>query len=76
MEHVSKDGQAKILNECTLPLTGKGVVHRIITDRAVLDVTSSGLRLVEVAAGFTLEDIVQSTEPDIEIPADVVMSAY
>jgi 3-oxoacid CoA-transferase subunit B len=67
MEHVNKHGEPKILNECTLPLTGKGVVNRIITDRAVIDVTEKGLELVEVAPGFTVQDIQECTEPELII---------
>ncbi|GED12187.1 CoA transferase subunit B [Aneurinibacillus migulanus] len=67
MEHVNKHGQPKILNECTLPLTGKGVVNRIITDRAVIDVTPNGLELLEVAPGFTVQDIQDCTEPELLI---------
>jgi 3-oxoacid CoA-transferase subunit B len=67
MEHVNKHGQSKILNACTLPLTGKAVVHRIITDRAVLDVTREGLRLVETAPGYTARQIRECTEPEIII---------
>lgn len=65
MDHVNKHGEAKILNCCTLPLTGKQVVNRIITDRAVIDVTSEGLKLIEVAEGFTVEEIQACTEPEL-----------
>jgi len=65
MEHVNKYGQPKILKQCTLPLTGKGVVNRIITDRAVIDVTEDGLELIEIAPGYTVDDIRQCTEPDL-----------
>jgi 3-oxoacid CoA-transferase subunit B len=65
MEHVNKAGQPKVLNRCSLPLTGQGVVHRIITDRAVLDVTPEGLVLVEVAPGYTAGDIRACTEPPL-----------
>jgi 3-oxoacid CoA-transferase subunit B len=69
MDHVNKLGESKILNNCTLPLTGKGVVHRIITDRAVLDVTPDGLLLVEVAPGHTVEEIRSCTEPPLSVAA-------
>jgi len=65
MEHVNKHGETKILNQCTLPLTGKRVVHRVITDRAVLDVTADGLMLVELAPGYTVQDIRDCTEPKL-----------
>ena len=65
MEHVAKDGSAKIVNECSLPLTGKKVVHRIITDLCVLDVTDEGLKLVELAPGVTLEEVREKTEPEV-----------
>lgn len=67
MEHVNKYGEPKILKKCQLPLTGKGVVHRIITDRAVLDVTPDGLELVEIVDGYTVEDIKACTEPELRI---------
>jgi 3-oxoacid CoA-transferase subunit B len=67
MEHVNKEGKPKILKECSLPLTGPKVVNRIITDRAVIDVTEAGLELVEVAEGYTIEDIINSTEPQLII---------
>ena len=69
MDHVKKNGEPKILRQCTLPLTGKGVVNRIITDRAVLDVTADGLLLVELAPGQTVEEIRNSTEPPISVAA-------
>ncbi|MCA0170969.1 CoA transferase subunit B [Bacillus sp. RAR_GA_16] len=75
MDHVNKNGEPKILNSCSLPLTGKGVVNRIITDRAVFDITNEGLLLKEVANGYSIEDIQGSTEPDLII-VDPLLDAF
>lgn len=65
MEHVSKEGEPKILNECSLPLTGARVVHKIITDLAVLEVTEAGLRLLELAPGVSEAEVRDKTEPTL-----------
>ncbi|MFY0742488.1 3-oxoacid CoA-transferase subunit B [Solibacillus silvestris] len=65
MDHVSKDGSPKIKKECSLPLTGKGVVNKIITERALIEVTSRGLELKEVFEGYSVEDVIQSTEANL-----------
>ena len=61
MEHCTKKGDSKILPACTLPLTGKAVVNRIITDLGVLDVTPEGLKLVELADGVSFDDLQAAT---------------
>lgn len=70
MEHEAKGNSFKILNECNLPLTGKQVVHRVITDLCVLDVTEEGLLLRELAPGVTAEQVQSKTQPILRIAAD------
>ena len=65
MEHLARDGSYKIVNECSLPYTGLGVVQRIITDLCVLDVTDDGLKLVELAPDVTEDEVREKTEPAV-----------
>ena len=67
MEHCAKDGSPKIVKQCTLPLTGKAVVNRIITDLGVMDVTVEGIKLIELAKGVSLEQIQAATGIDLII---------
>jgi 3-oxoacid CoA-transferase subunit B len=68
MEHVARDGTHKVVSECTLPLTGRRVVHRIITDLCVLDVTDDGLVLRELAPGVTEDEVREKTGAPIHRP--------
>jgi len=74
MEHTTRDGGHKILKECTLPLTGVGVVNMIITELAVIEVTSRGLELKEIASDTTVDDVKQATGAVLIV--DATMDAF
>lgn len=67
MSHVAKDGSAKILNQCSMPLTGKGVVSMVITDLAVIACDRPGLRLIEVAPGVSIDEVISKTDAPLRL---------
>jgi 3-oxoacid CoA-transferase subunit B len=69
MEHTAPDGSAKLLRNCSLPLTGTGVVHRVITDLCVLDVTPSGFEVIELADGITRDEVERRTDASVHFSA-------
>jgi 3-oxoacid CoA-transferase subunit B len=71
MEHTTKDNKPKVLRNCTLPLTGLNVVHRIITEMAVIDVTPQGLILREIAPGLTVDEVRRATEAELKVDKDL-----
>jgi 3-oxoacid CoA-transferase subunit B len=71
MEHSTKDGEAKIVKKCSLPLTGVGVVDLIVTELGVIEVTPEGLVLREVAPGVTTEEVQKATEPKLRVASDL-----
>lgn len=76
MEHVNKHGESKVKQECTLPLTGKGVIHRLITDLAVFDFTDEGMILVETLDGVSIEEVKEKTEAQYKLLSDLVTGKY
>lgn len=71
MMHVNKAGESKILKRCTLPLTGVGCVKKVVTELAVMEITTKGFKLLERAPGVSVEDIVKATEADLIIEGDI-----
>jgi 3-oxoacid CoA-transferase subunit B len=75
MEHIAKDGAFKLVNNCTLPLTGAACIQRIITDLAVIDVEPQGLVLTETAPNVSVEDVRIATEPFLDLSVNLVRRA-
>ncbi|MFC5404049.1 3-oxoacid CoA-transferase subunit B [Cohnella soli] len=75
MEHVNKYGESKVKRACTLPLTGQGVVHRLITDLAVFDFLDGGMVLVELQSGTTLDEVKEKTEAAFTVSPDVLRTS-
>ena len=71
MMHVNKAGESKILKKCTLPLTGVGCVKKVVTELAVLEITSKGFKLLERAPGVSVENIIKATEADLIIEGEI-----
>lgn len=71
MQHLDRGGNTKLLSKCTLPLTGTGCVHRIVTDLAVIDITSEGFLLREVAPGVTPKDVADVTDAPLRVDSDL-----
>lgn len=71
MMHVNKAGESKILKKCSLPLTGVGCVKKVVTELAVLEITSNGFKLLERAPGVSVEDIINATEAELIIEGDI-----
>ncbi|MCM2532398.1 3-oxoacid CoA-transferase subunit B [Neobacillus pocheonensis] len=72
MEHVNKNGESKVKKDCSLPLTGKQVVHRLITDLAVFDFTPEGMVLMETQEGITVEDVIKNTEASFTVSRELL----
>ena len=72
MDHLSKRGDKKILNRCSLPLTGKQVVNKLVTSLAVIEITPDGLRLLERAPGVSVDEIRDATEPELLTDGDIL----